>query len=232
MGRLSDDQKAILRTSGWLSTRSPAFQEAFLDLGSTKTLKAGDVLYHRGKVPTHVHGLIRGQIDVQIVAPNGEELVYPSGRQNKWYSFADVIAQEPAVGLAIARQPSDLLSISRQEVLQFLNADPHRYVDIIAHDNALRRQIQSLMAELVTGDGVDLVVSHLGWLVEEDRLDVNNAIVMSQLDLATAVGVSVPTVQRAFRDMKRRGILETSYGRLHIKEPAQLRHLVETLGTK
>ena len=228
--KLTAEQNDILRGSGWLSTRSLAFQDAFLKMGTVKTLEIGQVLYPRGKVPTHVHGLIRGQIDVQLLAPNNEELSYPSGRQSKWYSFADVITKEPAVGFAIARQPSELLSITRRELMPFLDADPRRYIDIIAHDNALRRQIQEVLAEIVTGDGVELVARRLAWMVENDRLDSDNSVVISQMDFALAVGVSVPTLQRAFRDMKRRGILKTYYGKIVVMDAEELRSFADKFG--
>jgi len=229
-GQLTAEQSDILRGSGWLSTRRPAFQDDFLKLGAVKTLEIGQVLYQRNRVPTHVHGLIRGQIDVQLLAPNNEELAYPSGRQSKWYSFSDVITNEPAVGLAIARQPSELLRISGRELMQFLDADPRRYVDIIAHDNALRRQLQEVVAEIVTGEGVDLVARRLAWMAANDRLDAENSVAISQMDFALAVGVSVPTVQRAFRDMKRRGILETYYGKIVVKDTVELRRFADKLG--
>ncbi|GAA6192944.1 Crp/Fnr family transcriptional regulator [Phaeobacter sp. NW0010-22] len=229
--KLTTEHKDVLRGSGWLSTRRPAFQDAWLALGTLKTLEIGQVLYPRGKAPSHVHGLISGQIDVQILAPNNEELAFPSGQQSKWYSFSDVITHEPAAGLAIARQPSELLCISSREFLQFLNEDPSRYVDIIAHDNSLRRQIQDVIAELVTGDGVELVARRLTWMMETDRLDKSNSVVISQMDFALSTGVSVPTVQRAFRDMKRRGILETSYGKIVIKDLNALKAFTEMLGS-
>ena len=228
-GRLTSEHKHILRSSGWLSTRSLAFQELLLEIGCVKSLGAGQLLYARGKVPTHVHGLIKGQIDVQILAPNGEELSYPSGQQSKWYSFADVITREPAVGTAIARQPTLLLSISRSKFLEFLNEDPRRYAEVIAHDNALRRNIQAVLSEVVTGSGIDLVWSHLAWIARNDRLDANNSIAISQSDFASSVGVSLPSVQRAFRDMKRRGIIDTYYGKIVVKNLHKLQEIAVTL---
>ena len=228
--QLTEKQNDILRGSGWLATRSLAFQDAFLEMGTVRTLEIGQVLYPRGRVPTHVHGLIRGQIDVQFRAPNNEELAYPSGQQSKWYSFSDVITKEPAFGLAIARQPSELLSISRREFLNFLDAEPGRYADIIAHDNALRRRLQEVIAETVTVDGVELVARRLAWMVEKERLDSNNSVAISQMDFALAIGVSVPTVQRAFRELKRRGILETYYGKIVVKDAEELRRFADKLG--
>ncbi|WP_146344281.1 Crp/Fnr family transcriptional regulator [Phaeobacter marinintestinus] len=229
-GKLTAKQNDILRGSGWLSTRSLAVKDAFLELGALKALEIGQVLYPRGKAPTHVHGLIRGQIDVQLLAPNNDELAFPSGQQSKWYSFSDVITNEPAMGFAIARQPSELLSISRRELMHFLNADPRRYIDIIAHDNALRRQMQEVIAEIVTGDGVELVARRLAWMADNDRLDADNSVAISQLDFALAAGVSAPIVRRAFRDMRRRGILETYYGKIVIRDAEELRHLADKLG--
>ncbi|WP_425043628.1 Crp/Fnr family transcriptional regulator [Primorskyibacter sp. S87] len=229
-GHLTPEHKNILRGSGWLAGRSPSFQDAFLELGTLMRLEAGQVLYQRGRVPTHAYGLIQGQIDVQLLAPTGEELVYPSGSQARWYSFPDVITQEPAAGITIARQQSLLLCISRSELMRFLSEEPSRYIDMIAHDNELRRNLQEVVAEVVSVDGVELVARRLVWMIEADRLDTHNAVAISQREFASAAGISVPTVQRAFRDLKRKGLLETYYGKIVIKDPDSLARFAETLG--
>lgn len=214
--------------SGWLSTRSEAFQEAFLNLGAGTLLQAGDVLYRRGEVPTYVHGLISGQIDMVLLSRNNEELVYPASGSDKWYSFADVITQEKAVGTAIAHKPTIMLSIPRQQFMAFLDADPARYRDIIAHDNAVRRHLQEVIADLVTFNGIELVAKRLLWMLEAGRIDEKNALMVSQQDLALSMGLSVPTVQRAFRQLKTAGILKTDYGTFYVTDRDKLEGFANT----
>ncbi|WP_164660554.1 Crp/Fnr family transcriptional regulator [Tropicibacter sp. Alg240-R139] len=216
--KLTPKQKKMMCRSGWLSSCPKTFQDALLNLGAVNLLQPGDVLYYRGKVPTHVHGLIGGQIDMCLLSQHNEELVYPATGSDKWYSFADVIAQEKAVGEAVAHRPTLMLSIPGSEFMAFLDAEPDRYHRIISHDNALRRHLQEVVTDLVTFDGVELVARRLLWMLNSGRIDPRYPFILSQHDLASSMGVSVPTVQRAFRQLKSEDIVTTEYGKFFVKD--------------
>lgn len=195
-------QKETMCASGWLSTCPKTFQVDLLNLGSVKLLQAGDTLYRRGEVPHHAYGLISGQIDILLLSNNNEELVYPHTGSSRWYCMADVITQEKAVATAIARKPTFVLSISEPEFLGFLEAEPIRYREILSHYSAQRRQLQETITDLVTFDGVILVAKRLLWMMDTGRLCPDRSCILSQHDLAGTMGLSVPTIQRAFRKLK------------------------------
>jgi CRP/FNR family cyclic AMP-dependent transcriptional regulator len=214
--QLSKDDKEVLCSFGWLAKLSREFQDELLSIGSLKTLKPGDVLYRRGKVSSHAFGLIEGQIDVHLTATNSEELVYPFTAPGRWYGLADVIANEPAFGKATAGTTSKVICFSRKQLLGFLDSDPKRYREIIAHEFNLRQSIQETVIDLVTSDGVELVARKLVRMVEFEGTDLSTPVIISQFNLAAAAGVSVPTIQRAFRQLKKYGVIETSYGRVKV----------------
>ena len=220
--KLTSKQKKMLCASGWLSTCPKAFQEDLLNLGAVELLQAGETLYNRGKIPQHAHGLISGQIDILLLSKNNEELVYPHSGSSRWYCMADVITQEKAVATAIARKPTLVLSISEPEFTGFLEAEPKRYREIVSHYSAQRRQLQETITDLVTFDGVILVAKRLLWMMDTGRLCPDRSCILSQHDLAGTMGLSVPTIQRAFRQLKSEGVISTDYGKFCVQDRNRL----------
>lgn len=228
-GSLIEAHKETLRNFGWLGACRPAFQDEFLEIGRLRRLDSGAELYREGQVSTHVYGWIEGQVDVRLTSPSGEVLVYPFTAPGRWYGLADVVAGMPAYGTATAATSSLTYCISRREIIGFLEADSERYQSIIAHEFALRRNIQETVVDLVTSDGLELVARRLVRMMEFGGIDLLSGWKISQIEFATAAGVSVPTVQRAFKELKRVGAIETSYGKIVVKDVGRLKAFVETI---
>ncbi len=225
---LPSAHKATLCNVGWLSGCGRDFQDGLLAIGTLTVLEAGDVLYQQGKATTQVFGLIEGQIDVHLTAAKNETLVYPFTAPGRWYGLADTIADVPAFGTATSATRSLAMMLPRSALLDFLDADPKRYREIISHEYALRQHIQETVTDLVTSDGLELVARRLVRMTEFEGTDLSAPMNISQFEFATAVGVSVPTVQRAFRELKKYGAIETSYGKVVVRDLKRLKDFVLT----
>ncbi|MEP4768897.1 MAG: Crp/Fnr family transcriptional regulator [Roseibium sp.] len=193
-----------------------------------KTLDSGAPLYREGQRPGHVYGLIEGQVDVHLKAPNGEELIYPFSAPGRWYGLADVVANLPAYGTAKAGKESLVVCVSKQELLDFLDEDPTRYQNIVAHEYVLRRGLQETIIDLVTSDSLELVARRLVWMAEFEGTDLSTGLSISQFDFAASLGISPPTVQRAFRELKKLGAIETSYGEIKVQDLQKLKNFVNS----
>ncbi len=187
----------------------------------------GDEIYRQGKVSNHVFGLIEGQVDIHLGSSvPGEDLVYPFSAPARWYGLSEVVAGVPAFGNAFAGRRSLVFAVGRRKLMAFLEDHPEGYHPIIAHEFALRRDIQETFVDLVTSDGLELVARRLTRLMEFEGAEKNAAFRISQFELAKALGVSPPTVQRAFRELKKYGAIETSYGQVTVRNVARLRDFV------
>ncbi|MEP2706633.1 MAG: Crp/Fnr family transcriptional regulator [Roseibium sp.] len=186
-------------------------------------------LYREGQRPGHVYGLIEGQVDVHLKAPNGEELIYPFSAPGRWYGLADVVANLPTYGTAKAGRESLVVCVSKQELLDFLDEDPTRYQNIVAHEYVLRRGLQETVIGLVTSDSLELVARRLVWMAEFEGTDLSTGLSISQFDFAASLGISPPTVQRAFRELKKLGAIETSYGEIKVQDLQTLKDFVRSI---
>ncbi len=63
-------------------------------------------------------------------------------------------------------------------------------------------------------------------MMEFEGTDTMTPLNISQFDFAVALGVSVPTVQRAFRELKKYRAIETSYGKVAVRDLDRLKDFV------
>lgn len=215
--------QAILHDSEWLSSRSREFRAAFLELGTIIELAPGKHLYRRGRVTQNAYGLIRGQLDVVMYAPNGIQIVSPTTTPGRWLSFSDMITRTPPIADAVVRIPSLVLGISRRELVRFLDEKPSRYRELMTYDNASRHVLQQAFTCAITTSGEARVAALLLGLFEGSWLRANKAIQISQQEIAVLTGSSIATIQRVFRRLKADGALETRYGQFVLTDVDRLR---------
>lgn len=142
--------------------------------------------------------------------------------------LAEVVASESAFGTAVAGMPSPAVRFSAKDLLAFLDAEPKRFRNIIAHAFALRQGIQETVYDPVTSDGLKLVGRRLLRMMELEDTNTTIPLNILQFDFAVSLGVSVPTVQRAFRKFKKYGSIETSYGLVAVRYLGQLKDFVRS----
>ncbi|MBW1597404.1 Crp/Fnr family transcriptional regulator [Streptomyces sp. JJ38] len=140
----------------------------------------------------------------------------------------------PRSASVLAATPVLAHSISRFEFLRFLRAHPEAAESV--QRSVTRKLRMATRHRMETGSapvlvricGVleGLVATHGRPTDEGVQLDVP----LSQLDLAMLAGASLPSVQRAAADLRRRGILSTGYLRLVVRDVEALRALAQTAG--
>lgn len=135
----------------------------------------------------------------------------------------------PAFGTAKAGKESLVVCVSKQKLLDFLDEDPTRYQNIVAHEYVLRRGLQETVIDLVTSDSLELVARRLVWMAEFEGTDLSTGLSISQFDFAASLGISPPTVQRAFRELKKLGAIETSYGEIKVQDLQKLKDFVSSI---
>ncbi|MGI9402124.1 MAG: Crp/Fnr family transcriptional regulator [Rhizobiaceae bacterium] len=205
-----------LTLDGWLADQPADFQTDFLSIGTVKNYGQGCHLFRAGDVISHVFGLVDGQIDLHWAGPNYEELVSPSAGRRTWYGFSDAITGEEVASTAIARRSSIVYCIPRWKFIAFLQEDPERYSNIISHENRVRKDQQNVLGQVLTLSGNSLVANLLASMHADEHFDHDASLQITQKDFAASAGVSLPTLQRAFRYLKAEGALDVTYRGIRI----------------
>ncbi|MBY6006208.1 Crp/Fnr family transcriptional regulator [Salipiger bermudensis] len=214
--QLDDRGRDALLSRGWLAARTSEFQEAFLALGSLRTVHEGRYLYRVGDPMERAFGLVDGRIDILLPVDSLPDAAFPVCGPGHWHGLSSLVDRTRAISSARVLRTSTICCISRRDFIAFLEANPRRYRDILAYEHELRAFLQEFLAEALSCGGPILVARQILRMMDAGRTDALGQLPVSQALLARLMGVSDATLQRALKDLRADGIVDTLYGKIRI----------------
>jgi CRP-like cAMP-binding protein len=221
------------RPNSYLGILTPATRAAFLGLGLRRVFAPGQVFIAEGDADTDLFVLLEGIVKVTAKGAGGDEL------------FVDVQAQGDTVGELAAINPTaealprTATVMAAGDVTAIRIGKPDLDAFFIAHPDAAvamafmlgGRQRQKLR-ERLDMSGFDATARLARTLAAlEERLGIPTPrgmlldIPLTQTELATLAVVAEPTVQKALRDLRKDGAIQTGYRAITITDMAALRRV-------
>ncbi|MDT0494170.1 Crp/Fnr family transcriptional regulator [Streptomyces sp. NPDC012600] len=213
---------------------APAPRQALLRLGTLRQYGPHDALVLQGHLDDEVYLLAKGYVRVVGDTASGRTVLLALRTRGDLVGELAALDEGPRSASVLAATPVLARSISRYEFLRFLRAHPDAAEAV--QRSVTRKLRMATRHRMETGSAPVLVricgileglVATYGRRTDQGvQLDVP----LSQLDLAMLAGASLPSVQRAAADLRRRGILSTGYLRLVVHDLDALRALAHTAG--
>lgn len=206
---------------------SPEELSALAALLHRRRFGKGEVIFHEGDVGTALYIIEEGEVRIVLRSPEGKEVVLVLLGRGDIFGELALLDGEPRSADAVAKEPSQLMVLRREDFLNFLDAKPKvAGVLLAALSRRLRRNAQILhdAAFLDVHARLARVLLDLGQTHGQPGPE---GIVISprltQTELANLVGVTRESVNKWLRFYERRGIVRRRGGRLVIVEPQRLR---------
>lgn len=188
----------------------------------------GEYLYFKTDPADAAYIVRSGWIIIVLGSSDGREMVINEVRSGELFGEQALLAGECHSASALARETSDVLEISRQALLQALDADPQlarRLLDVALCRLVAGHERESAMAfldaqarlarTLLTLDAIDRQTTDRGY------------VVASQDELAQRTGLTRQTVARVLGRWRRLNWLITGRGRVMILNAPALRKVEE-----
>jgi CRP/FNR family cyclic AMP-dependent transcriptional regulator len=207
-------------------------ERALLALGVRRTLPSGRVLFRQGDPDTtHIEILLRGYVKVTTVEEGVESLLSVRGPGDLLGETA-TLTGSPRTATVRASGPVVAVVITRADFRRFLDRHPDVAV-MMAATMASRLRWANRRRSEFTAYSADVRLARLlldlgatyGEPVPEG---IRLGALLSQPELATMVGIAEATAQKAFSDLRRRGIIKTGYRRIVILDLDALRAISES----
>lgn len=216
-----------LRSHLWFASCAPAFQQALLVLGRLHHLEAGETLFVRGDDDAGLCCVVAGAVRLGSINPrNGAQRLLMYLEPYHWFGEVTVIDRQPRAQDAVADLDSIVLVVPRSRLEPWLDAHPAHWRDLsrlacsklrlmlaAAEDHATLPVEQQLARRLV------LAVSNFG---QTTPAHWRRRVRLPQEYLASMLGVSRQTVNKALRALEREGLLRLGYAELEIVDLAGL----------
>lgn len=220
----------ISRSENWLDTLSAEAKQFVKERAVVTSYQPGDEISAGGVESTGVRQLLSGYAKLIRSSPTGEDSVLVVfGPGNTW-GESPILAERLTRHGCIAMTDCEVLCLSRPAFLQlyrefaevpdrlcrrFARAMSQRIVTHVVPPSeklgiALARTLYNCVADLPKDDGAN-------------SCDID--FPLTQIDLASYLGVTRQSIHREISDLRKAGIVETSKGRWTIRDMARLRRL-------
>jgi CRP-like cAMP-binding protein len=213
---------APLDSVGWLAGESPEFVAWAAAAGRWRRFRAGQYIYRAGDPAEGVYGLAEGALEVTFPLVSDEPVTIHRAEVGFWIGDSALLSETPRLISISAAVDSRVFHIPNHALLRLLREEPghwRAFYRLTARnfEVALRLLSESLALTVRAR-----VCRRLLALAGADG-DVQ----ITQHDLATLVGVTRTTLQRALSALSRAGGVERRYGKVIVTDPDVLRRYVD-----
>jgi CRP-like cAMP-binding protein len=184
------------------------------EFGTARSVEPGEVVLAAGARVTHVLAVVQGELDLMARLHSGRATMAVVRRGGV---LADIplLLDAPMPFDAVATQPSDLITLSRQPWMDVVTSRPAlclKWMRSIARrlDDDRRRLVMAQNRPLVAQ-----VAYLLLDLAERDDGDSDGDVPrvrLSHATMAQILGARRQSVSRALADLRQHGLIETRYG--------------------
>jgi len=191
----------------------------------------GEVIFLEGDAGTSLCVIASGRVKIVLTGADGREVVLTVYGPGEFFGEFALLDGEPRSADAVAQEPARVFTLQRTDFLQFLEAHPRAVATLLAVLSRRLRHTTRVVQEATFRDVparlarviLDLAGAH--GRPAEDGILVEARL--TQTELASMVGASRETVNKALRSFERGGLLRLERSGITIVEPARLRARAE-----
>ncbi|MDR0225964.1 MAG: Crp/Fnr family transcriptional regulator [Burkholderiaceae bacterium] len=215
----------VLLAGRWFSGLAPAFAQQLLALGQPRPLDAGEALFLRGDaLEGGLFAVLQGSIGFSGVGGLGEqarEALLTRMGPSTWFGEIALFDGSPRTHDAYAMEPSTVLQVARQPLLDWLGRHPVHWHDLGVLMSGRMRAAFTALEDLALLPAPQrlarrLVAMARGYGEWRDDLPAQPRLRVTQEQLARMLSISRQTANQLLQDLQARGIVRVQRGEIDI----------------
>jgi len=177
----------------------------------------GAIIFTQGDLGNVAFIVRSGRVEIVVESADGRDLVlYEVGPGDHFGEMA-LLEGQPRSASAVCTEPSELLAITREDLLGELERHPSIMLRMLQAMSRRLRLTDRRLEALAFHDAAIRLAETL-WRVSQAEGDHRVARI-HQDDLAARVGVSRQTVNRVLGEWRRRGLVSVARGEIRLPDP-------------
>ena len=222
----------FLSNIGIFSHLEPAELEPLAANLRRRTFQRGEVIFHQDDSGDRLHFLAEGLVKISIVSRDGRENDIALLKPGDCFGEMSVLDGGFRSATAVAMEPTETMTLTREDFLDFLNLHCQVALQIIVLMVRRLRAVDEMIGDMVFLDVPTRVAKKLLELVQTypdtHPSSGHPAVPLGQEELSRLVGASRETVSRALTNYRKMGLLTTSHRRITITDPKGLERMAAT----
>lgn len=184
---------------------------------------AGDYIFWEGDLPEWFYIVVQGKVKISKLASTGKETIIAFFGPGEMFGEAAVFENKPYPASAQAVNPSRLLGIKRESLLEFLGKHPEIVLKIMGILAGRLRDAQNRLRDLA-GERVEQRLARI-LLMLSSRL--GNELPFTRQEISDMAGTTTETTIRVFSQWKERNLIDSQRGKIVILDENKIKLLAE-----
>jgi len=198
--------------------------EDFFSRYPLKHYKKGQILVYGGDDPAGVIYLVSGEVRQYDITNSGDEIVVNVFKPSTFFPMSWAMNKTPNDYFFEAGSDVSLRIAPAGEAVKFLKENPDVTFDLLSRVYKGLDGLLSRMKYLMKGSARSRTILEL--LIESQRFGKKQnggyLLELSEAEFAARSGLTRETISRELHSLQEKGIVETHYGGVFIKQPKKL----------
>ena len=223
------EASSFLRRLAFFGQLEPSVLDTLATKLRRRNFQRGEVIFHQDDPGDRLHFVADGMVRICIVSQDGREndiALLPAG---DCFGEMSILDGGLRSATAIAVEPTETMTLAREDFLDFLRVHSEVAIQIIALLVRRLRAMDEMIGDMVFLDVPTRVAKKLLELADSypDRCDASGhpTVPVGHEELSGLVGSSRETVSRALTTYRKMGLLTTSHRRITITDPEGLERM-------
>ena len=192
-----------------------------------RNYRRGEVIFHQDDPGVDLHIIKSGQVKIAASSPEGEEIIMALLTAGDSFGEIALLDGEPRSASAVAMEATQTLTLNRTDFLDIMTGNAEMVRAILATVAAGWRKASHLLQDAMFLDLPARLAKRLLELAEKHGIKTANGVeidlLLTQQDLAAAVGVSRVAMNRQLGLFQDRGLISIEKKRIVILRPDELK---------
>jgi CRP-like cAMP-binding protein len=179
---------------------------------------AGTTIFAQGDPADALYVVVSGELRVVVASPDGDEATVALIRAGEACGELGLIDGQPRSATVVAAQRSKLLSITRNDFIDWLRPRPDAALALLATLSARLRRMDETLADFAFLELPQRLAKRLLELASQS--EDQSVVRVTQADLASMLGVSRESVNKELNALARTGAIELRRGSIRLTDAA------------
>jgi CRP/FNR family cyclic AMP-dependent transcriptional regulator len=192
-----------------------------------RSYRRGEVIFHQDDPGVDLHIIKSGQVKIAASSPEGEEIIMALLTAGDSFGEIALLDGEPRSAGAIAMEATQTLTLNRSDFLDVVTGNAEMVRAILATVAAGWRKASHLLQDAMFLDLPARLAKRLLELAEKHGIKTADGVeidlLLTQQDLAAAVGVSRVAMNKQLGLFQDRGLISLEKKRIVILRPDELK---------
>ncbi len=185
-----------------------------------------EVIFNEGDPPDHLYIVTRGKVKITKLSQDGKEIILEIIPPDAFFGGVAVIRGFPYPANAVAMEDTEVLKISRNNLLRVLDRFPALMYCMAMELGERMRGSHETLKNIALERVESRIASLLLKLADKMGTDTGEGILvdmrLTKQDIAEMVGTTVETAIRTMSKFKKAGLIREKDGRVVITDPKGL----------